>query len=37
MPLPNPPQVFHCVMYPRLDFDLPILSMDLVASAGDGC
>lgn len=29
-------QVFHCVMYPRLQFDLPILSMDLVASAETG-
>ncbi|EFN55495.1 hypothetical protein CHLNCDRAFT_23364, partial [Chlorella variabilis] len=27
-------QVFHCVMYPRLEYDLPILSMDLVANAG---
>ena len=25
-------QVVHCVMYPRLEFDLPILSMDLVAN-----
>ena len=35
--LPRPPhclQVFHCVMYPRLEYDLPILSMDLVANAG---
>lgn len=27
-------QVLHCVMYPRLEFDLPILSLDLVASSG---
>jgi phycocyanobilin:ferredoxin oxidoreductase len=27
-------QVFHCVMYPRLTYDLPILSMDLVANDG---
>lgn len=27
-------QVFHCVMFPRLEFDLPILSMDLVAMGG---
>lgn len=25
-------QVVHCVMYPRVEFDLPILSLDLVAS-----
>ncbi|KAG7668407.1 hypothetical protein Ndes2526B_g00872 [Nannochloris sp. 'desiccata'] len=25
-------QVVHCVMYPRPEFDLPILSMDLVAN-----
>ena len=25
-------QVLHCVLFPRLDFDLPILSMDLVAA-----
>jgi phycocyanobilin:ferredoxin oxidoreductase len=23
-------QVFHCVMYPRLEYDLPILSFDMV-------
>lgn len=27
-------EVFHCVMYPRLEFDLPILSMDMVAGEG---
>lgn len=27
-------QVFHCVMYPRLNYDIPILSMDLVANGG---
>lgn len=27
-------QVFHCVMYPRVNFDLPILSMDIVANQG---
>lgn len=27
-------QVLHCVMFPRLDFDLPILSMDIVAVKG---
>lgn len=27
-------QVFHCVMYPRVNFDLPILSMDVVANQG---
>lgn len=27
-------QVVHCVMYPRLNFDLPILSIDMVASDG---
>ena len=25
-------QVLHCVLFPRLEFDLPILSMDLVAA-----
>ncbi len=29
-------QVLHCVLYPRLDWDLPILSIDLVGSAGSG-
>lgn len=28
-------QVLHCVMYPWADFDLPILSMDVVAKDGD--
>lgn len=27
-------QVLHCVMYPRPNFDLPILSLDLVAMEG---
>jgi phycocyanobilin:ferredoxin oxidoreductase len=27
-------QVLHCVVYPRLSHDLPILSMDLVAVDG---
>ena len=27
-------QVLHCVMYPRVSFDLPILSLDLVAYKG---
>lgn len=27
-------QVVHCVMYPHLEFDLPILSLDMVASDG---
>lgn len=27
-------QVLHCVMYPRYAYDLPILAMDLVVSAG---
>lgn len=26
--------MFHCVMYPRLEYDLPILSMDVVAKRG---
>lgn len=26
--------VLHCVMYPRMDFDLPILSIDVVAVDG---
>lgn len=26
-------QVFHCVMYPNVEYDLPILSMDVVANA----
>lgn len=26
--------MLHCVLYPRLTFDLPILSMDIVANAG---
>lgn len=26
------PQVFHCVICPRLEFDLPILSIDLVVA-----
>ena len=29
-------QVFHCVMYPHVQYDLPILSMDLVATEGQG-
>ena len=33
-PPTRPAQVFHCVMFPRLTFDLPILSMDLVAVNG---
>jgi hypothetical protein len=33
-PLPAYLQVLHCVMYPRLQYDLPILSMDLVANDG---
>lgn len=24
------PQVLHCVMFPRLEYDLPILGMDIV-------
>lgn len=28
-----PPQVIHCVMYPRREFDLPIVSMDMVGTA----
>lgn len=27
-------QVLHCVMYPRLQYDLPILSMDMVGKVG---
>lgn len=27
-------QVVHCVMYPRTDYDLPILSFDMVGNAG---
>lgn len=27
-------QVIHCVMFPRLEFDLPILSMDMVGKGG---
>lgn len=27
-------QVFHCVMYPRINFDLPILSLDMVSVDG---
>lgn len=27
-------QVLHCVMYPRLEYDLPILSMDMVGKVG---
>lgn len=27
-------QVFHCVMYPYVTYDLPILSMDVVAKDG---
>lgn len=27
-------EVLHCVWYPRPQFDLPILSVDVVASAG---
>ena len=27
-------QVIHCVMYPRTEYDLPILSFDMVGNAG---
>lgn len=27
-------QVLHCVMFPRLEYDLPILSMDMVGKSG---
>ena len=27
-------QVLHCVMFPRLEYDLPILSMDMVGKGG---
>ena len=27
-------QVLHCVMYPKPEFDIPILSMDIVAKDG---
>ena len=27
-------QVLHCVMFPRLDFDLPVLGMDMVGAKG---
>ena len=27
-------QVVHCVMYPRTDYDLPILSFDMVGKDG---
>ncbi|KAK9907725.1 hypothetical protein WJX75_008795 [Coccomyxa subellipsoidea] len=29
-------QVLHCVLYPRLEYDLPILSFDMVGSEGSG-
>ena len=29
-------QVLHCVLYPRLEYDLPILSVDMVGSAATG-
>lgn len=31
-----PWQVLHCVLYPRLEYDLPILSFDMVGSEGSG-
>ena len=30
-----PMQVLHCVMYPRAEYDLPIMSMDVVAKDGN--
>ena len=27
-------QVLHCVMFPRLEYDLPILGMDMVGAKG---
>ena len=27
-------QVLHCVMYPRIEYDLPILSFDMVGKHG---
>ncbi len=27
-------EVLHCVMFPRLEFDLPILGMDMVGAKG---
>ena len=27
-------QVIHCVMYPRVEYDLPILSFDMVGKDG---
>lgn len=29
-----PLQVIHCVMFPRLEYDLPILSFDMVGKGG---
>ena len=29
-----PLQVLHCVMFPRLEYDLPILGMDMVGARG---
>ena len=29
-------QVLHCVLYPRLDYDMPILSIDMVGNASTG-
>lgn len=29
-----PVQVLHCVMYPRLEFDMPIFGMDIVGIKG---
>ncbi|CAL8462694.1 g2227 [Coccomyxa elongata] len=29
-------QVLHCVLYPRLEYDLPILCFDMVGSEGSG-
>ena len=31
--LPCFTQVMHCVLYPRLEYDLPILSLDMVGNA----
>lgn len=28
--------MLHCVLYPRLEYDLPILSFDMVGSEGSG-
>ena len=31
---PPPLQVLHCVMFPRTQYDLPLLSFDVVAAGG---